>query len=246
MRATRTLALCAALGVVTAAPASADFKVQYPDAEPGEMAVETVGDAGHDPRADHNGEKSIIQEFEYGIANFWRAELELEQQRDPGRDETLNFGQVTLENIFQFAERGQYWIDSGFFFEFGKSTLGGTANEVTAGPIFRKEFLGTINTVNLFIGKDVGRFSSGRPEFIYAWETRFAFGTPVEPGFQAYGQPSDFVTSGWPYDNRIGPQLFGSFALGPGRVKWNGGILFGLTSAPKQTLRWQAEYEIHF
>jgi hypothetical protein len=32
-----------------------------------------------------------------------------------------------------------------------------------------------------------------------------------------------------------------------GTLKFNGGILFGLTPAvPRQTLRWQLEYEIHF
>jgi hypothetical protein len=30
-------------------------------------------------------------------------------------------------------------------------------------------------------------------------------------------------------------------------LKFNGGILFGLTPAvPRQTLRWQLEYEVHF
>jgi hypothetical protein len=32
-----------------------------------------------------------------------------------------------------------------------------------------------------------------------------------------------------------------------GTLKFNGGILFGLTPAvPRQTLRWQLEYEVHF
>ena len=75
-------------------------------------------------------------------------------------------------------------------------------------------------------------------------------GTPVEPGFQAYGRPSAFegFNSHWPQDNRIGPQLFGSISnIGPGTLKWNAGILFGVTSAsPRETIRWQLEYEIHF
>ncbi len=81
---------------------------------------------------------------------------------------------------------------------------------------------------------DVGTpYASGRPQFLYAWETRLALGTPIEPGFQAYGQPSSFpgYNSGWPQDNRIGPQLFGTISnVGPGSIKWNGGILFGDTT----------------
>ena len=241
----------AALSVAIAVPAEADFKVQQPDAETGEFAIEPLGDFGHDPRRDHSGELSSAQEFEYGVNGFWRTELELEQEREAGSGESIKFSQVTWENIFQFTERGQYWLDSGFFFEFGKSTLADTSNEVTFGPILRKEFFHTINTVNLFIEKDVGgEFASGRPGFLYAWETRIALGTPIEPGFQAYGRPSSFegFDSGWPQDTRLGPQLFGTINnIGPGTIKWNGGILFGIRPwAPLTTWRWQAEYEIHF
>jgi hypothetical protein len=240
----------AALSLATVVPALADFKVQYPDAETGEFAIEPLGDYGHDPLAAHNGELSSAQEFEYGVNGFWRTELELEQQRDAGPGESIHFSQVTWENIFQFTERGEYWLDAGFFAEFGKTTLADTPNETTFGPIFRKEIFGTINTVNLFLEKEIGAFASGRPGFLYAWETRIALGTPIEPGFQAYGQPSSFpeFNSGWPQDNRIGPQLFGIINnLGPGTLKWNGGVLFGIRPwAPRETFRWQAEYEIHF
>jgi hypothetical protein len=239
-----------ALTMATAVPAAADFKVRMPDAETGEFAIEPLGDYGHNPNPAHSGELSSVQEFEYGVNGFWRTELELEQNRDAGTGQSLKFSQITSENIFQFTERGQYWADAGFFAEFGKSTLQGNPNEFTVGPILRKEIFGTINTVNLFLQKEVGNFSAGRPFFVYAWETRFAFGTPIEPGFQAYGLPSAFegFNSHWPQDNRIGPQLFGVVPnIGPGTLRWNAGILFGVTSAsPRETIRWQIEYEIHF
>lgn len=239
------------LSVAAAMPATADFKVRYPDAEPGEFAIEPVGAISHDPLAAHSGGLSPVEEFEYSVNSFWRTELELEQERAAGPGESIHFSAVTSENIFQFTERGQYWADSGFFFEFSKNTLANSPNGVTFGPIFRKEFFHTINTVNLFMQHDVGTpYASPRPAFLYAWETRIALGTPIEPGFQAYGQPSSFpeYNSGWPQDNRIGPQLFGTVLhLGPGDLKWNGGILFGIRPwAPRETWRWQAEYEIHF
>jgi hypothetical protein len=240
----------AALTLAVAVPAKADFKVQQPDAEAGEFAIEPLGDIGHDPSGAHSGEASFTQELEYGVNGFWRTEIELEQERSAGSGQAVNFSQVTSENIFQFTPRGEYWADAGFFAEFGKTTLANTPNETTFGPIFRKEIFGTIDTVNLFMEKDIGNYASPRPEFLYAWETRLDLGTPIEPGFQAYGQPSSFTgyNSAWPQDNRIGPQLFGTIAqFGPGSIKWNGGILFGVTrAAPRETLRWQAEYEIHF
>ena len=250
MRIIFILSAGAALALATAVPAVADFKVQMPDAETGEISVEPLGDYGHDPKAAHSGELSTTEEFEYGVNGFWRTEIELEQERDAGPGQPYQFSQVTSENIFQFTQRGEHWLDAGFFAEFGKSTLRSNPDEFTFGPIFRKEFFGTINTVNLFMEKEVGSGSAGRPFFLYAWETRIALGTPIEPGFQAYGNPSAFAgfNSHWPQDNRIGPQVFGVVSnIGPGTLNWNAGVLFGLGSgAPRETFRWQLEYELHF
>ena len=240
----------AVFGLAATVPALADFKVQMPDAETGEIAVEPLGDYGHDPKPAHSGELSTTQEFEYGVNGFWRTELELEQERDAGPGQSYQFSQVTSENIFQFTQRGQYWLDAGLFAEFGKATIRGNPNEFTVGPIFRKEMFGTINTINLFIEKEVGPNSAQHPFFVYAWETRLDLGTPIEPGFQAYGNPSAFegFNSHWPQDNRIGPQLFGVVSnIGPGTLNWNAGVLFGVGSAaPRETFRWQLEYELHF
>ncbi len=48
----------AVLTLATTVPAAADFKVQIPDAETGEIAVEPLGDYGHDPKPAHSGELS--------------------------------------------------------------------------------------------------------------------------------------------------------------------------------------------
>jgi hypothetical protein len=70
------------------------------------------------------------------------------------------------------------------------------------------------------------------------------------PGLSGLGHPCPFkgFNSHWPQDNRIGPQLFGTVSnFGPGTLKWNALILFGVTSAsPRETTRWQLESEIHF
>ncbi len=161
----RTLIAGSALTLATVVPAAADFKVQMPDAETGEVSIEPLGDYGHDPRAAHSGELSTTQEFEYGVNGFWRTELELEQERDAGPGQSYQFSQVTSENIFQFTERGQYWVDAGFFAEFGRATIHGDPNEFTLGPIFRKEIFRTINTVNLFLQKEVGSNSASTSVF---------------------------------------------------------------------------------
>lgn len=249
------LALAAALAAAPAA--EADFRVITPDVNKGELALETIGDAGFDHNRDVSGERSYTTEIEYGLTSWWQAELEGEFNREPGPGQDTYFNQLTWENVFQFTERGEYWLDAGFFAEYGRAMIRNTPDETTFGPVLRKDFWGTSTTLNLFLQKDLGQFSSGRPVFIYALETRIDDWTmqlgrhvALEPGIQFYGQPGAFghFASWSQQDQRVGPQLFGKiFDIGPGSLEWNGGVLFGLTRAvPRTTLRWQAEYEIHY
>ena len=246
----RTLTAVAALVLLTAGPAWADFKVQLPDAEYGEFEFEPVGSYGMSGNPGTDNEQSFVPELGYGATPFWHTELEFETERPAGIGHHLKFVQLTSENRFQFTERGEYWVDPGFYFEYGQVLSKGVPNEITFGPILRKEMFGTIDTVNLFLEKDIGGFASGRPSFTYAIESRLDLGTIVEPGIQAYGTPGPFghFAPISQQDHRIGPQLFATIApFGRGDLKMNGGILFGLTpAAPRRTLRWQIEYEVHF
>jgi len=254
---TKAAGLAAALSLLGAGVTQADFKVWTPDVNQGELALENVGDAGFDHRADKNGEQSHTAEMEYGVTSWWMTELEFEFERDPGPGERVRFSQLTSENLFQFTERGEYWLDAGFFAEFGHGMIKGDPDETTFGPVLRKDFWGLSNSINLFIEKDLGAHASGRPQFLWAWETRvdawqvkLGRHFVVEPGVQIYGQPGTIghFASWGEEDNRAGPQLFGQlFDIGPGSLEWNGGILFGLSpAAPKFTPRWQLEYEIHY
>ena len=260
MRIQITIASMAAAALLAGAGAAwADFKVHTPDVNKGEFALETVGNVGSDPNPDKSGEQSFTAEAEYGLTSWWQTELEFEFNRDPGFDDgqRLRFDQITSENTFQFTERGEYWIDTGFFAEYGQGIVAGSVNETTFGPLLRKDLWGTSNTLNLFVEKDLGPHAAGRPQFVYAVESRIdalqvKFGRhfTVEPGVQYYGQPGQFSHfNHWAdQDNRAGPQLFGKvYDIGPGTLEWNAGLLFGLTSAvPRYTPRWQMEYEIHF
>jgi len=245
------------VALLAASAARADFKVWTPDVNKGELAIENVGDIGADASGAKSGEQSRTAEIEYGVTNWWQTEAEFEFERGPGPGQPTQFTQFTSENLFQFSERGEYWLDAGFFAEYGQSMVGQNPHEITLGPVLRKDFWGLSNTINLFVEKDLGRHASGRTQFQWAWETRIdaltvTFGrhVAIEPGFQIYGAPGALnrLASWSNEDNRAGPQLFGKiFNIGPGTLEWNGGVLFGLTpSVPKFTPRWQLEYEFHF
>lgn len=253
----RIVGIVGALSLAAHGAARADFKVWRPDVNLGELAVENIGDLGFDPNRDKSGELSQTLELEYGVTPWWLTELEFEFDRDRGPQMGTRFSQLTTENLFQFTQRGEYWLDAGFFAEYGHAMLKRDPDETTFGPVLRKDFWGLSNTINLFIEKDLGEHAAARPQFLWAWETRIdrwavRFGERflVEPGFQYYGVPGPIGRfDRWSdQDNRAGPQLFGKvFNIGPGTLEWNAGILIGLTNAvPKFTPRWQLEYEIHY
>jgi hypothetical protein len=240
------------LGAVVATPSAAlaDFKVHLPDAEADEFEIESVGSYGSSSNPATDNEQSFVTELGYGVNNFWHTEVEFETERFPGPGNHLKFDQITSENQFQFTEPGEYWIDSGWFWEYGQGLTKGNPSETTFGPTLRTEVFHTIDTVNLFFEKDFGATANGHLVFSYAWETRIDLGTMIEPGFQAYGTPGPIgkFSPISQQDHRIGPQLFANLGpVGPGSLKMDGGILFGLTPAePRRTLRYQIEYELHF
>jgi hypothetical protein len=146
-----------------------DFKVKLPDAEFGELEVETVGSYGRSGNPLTNNEQSFVHEIEYGFTNFWKSGLEFETGRDPGPDNHFMFNQVTWENWLVLGERGQYWIDAALFVEYGRVTTANSPDEIKFGPLLCKEIGPTINTVNLFLAEEIGRFSSSDPvSFSYA------------------------------------------------------------------------------
>ncbi len=132
-----------------------------PTPNTGEIAIEPLGDYGHDPNRAHSGELSTVSTIRIRgqrlLAHRARARARI---RDAVPDNHSDSVRSLRRTIFQFTERGQYWLDAGLFAEFGKATLRGNPNEFTFGPMFRKEIFGTINTVNLLIQKEVGPNSS--------------------------------------------------------------------------------------
>src|ERR1700693_1392825 len=112
------LAVLAAASMTTTA--RADFKVQMPDAEFGEWEIEPIGSYGNSGRPSADNEQSFVAEFGHGVTNFWHTQIEFETNRPAGPGNHLSFTQLTSENQFQFTEPGEYWLDPGFFFEYGQ------------------------------------------------------------------------------------------------------------------------------
>ena len=242
-------ALTAAV-IAGAAPAQAEFRVRPAMIEQGEVAVEHNGSYGIDADPAKRGEQSYTLALEAAPTGWWLTEFEGEGGRDPGPDNRTRFTALTWENQFQLTEPGEYWADLGFFAEYGRTLPHQSADAVNFGPLVTKVIGRTVNTLNLFLDKEVGSHAAGRPELSLAWQTRITLDPRIEPGIEIYSAPgalSHFAPL-QQQDHRAGPVLYGSIrSFGASKVNYEVGYLFGLTRAtPQGTVKWRLEYEFRF
>ncbi len=161
--------------------------------------------------------------------------------------------------MFPLTEPGEDFFDTGFYFEYGQSLTRGEAaapNEITFGPAIGKDFGHTTSIVNLFLTRQLGPDqTSQRPDFTYAWQTRWNLSAPFSPALEIYGDARPLGSM--PHFSQQ-PLLAGPVALGlvalnrlglgkAGQIKYELGWLFGMTDASARgTQRWRLEVEIPF
>ncbi|MBV9249765.1 MAG: FTR1 family protein [Acetobacteraceae bacterium] len=234
--------------------ARADLKVRMPTVEYREFEFENNGLVTFDRSGSPlNRAQSYTNEIGYGVLPWWLIELEGEMQSGGG--EHLNWSAVTLENTFQLTQPGEYFFNWGFFAEYSRATLNGTADSVTAGPIVQKELnnvlgVDSLHTINLFLSHDVGHFGGHETGFEGSWQSVVLLHPMLAPGFEYYSLIGDIANAG-PFNRQqhlVGPVLTGVALFAPyGKIRYEAGYLVGLTSAsPRGALRWRLEYEIAF
>jgi hypothetical protein len=244
-------ALTAAVMLATTAPAAAEFRVRPAAVEEGEIAVES-NDSYAIARAPRlQEEQSYTTEIEWAPLSWWLVELEGEGGRNPGPDQPTRVTALTGENLFQLVEPGEYWADLGFFAEYSRTLSHHAADAITAGPTVSKVLGRSVNTLNLFVSKEVAGHAAGRAQLTLAWQTRLTLDKPyLEPGFEIYSAPGA-LNRFLPFaqqDLRFGPVLYGTIrTFGASKFKYEVGYLFGLTpGTPDGTVKWRLEYEFRF
>ncbi|WP_428483189.1 hypothetical protein [Rhodopila sp.] len=253
-------AFAAALTLLAAFPARADYHIVYPnEIDLGELEIEHNGDAQFDRRTANSGATSYTIEFGTGLTTWWHSEIEFGFDRAPGGQEPSLLSQLVTENTFELTEPGEAFFDSGFYFEYGQTVARGrnaAANEITFGPLVSKDIGRTTHTLNLFFTRQLGPDQTSQGlDISYAWQSRWNLWAPLSPAIEIYGDAG--TLGGMPRFSRqqllTGPVAIGSLnlnALGlgrAGRLKYELGWLFGATQATATgTLRWRAEVEIPF
>jgi hypothetical protein len=213
----------------------------------GEFELENQGLISHDRDPAASNAQSHVVSLGISPTDWWRAEVESEFARNPGAGQDIYTSSYNLENTFQLAEPGEYWIDPGAFAEidFGQN---GQANNAIFGLLAEKSIGHIEETANLLLHKDFGGTTGVTPLGLsYSDQTKYRLSQYFEPGFEVYGD-TDGKEKFADQQFSAGPGLFGKIPTFNGQAfKYQLAYLFGATPATADaTVRWKLEYEFYF
>ncbi len=219
-RAVCTIGTLALLAIALPEQASAQFSVNSPKVEKGELEVETHGSvqSGFPKGGEEDDDEKQIRhghevEVGYGFTDFWKVELGISFQKPVG--DGLEASSIELENTFQLGTVERWNMTIGML---ASVSLGiGGADEPDAfevGPLvqFGDEKSGSL-ILNGIFEKTFGENREEGVGFEYAAQVRFPVMETIGLGMEAYGEVEDIGHS-QSFDEtelRIGPMLYLSF-----------------------------------
>lgn len=209
-----------------------------------EIELEHQGYVAHDRNPETSNEQSYVAAIGISPLPFYKVEFEGEFEREAGSDHDARYSSFNIENTFMLTEPGEYWIDSGLFYEMDFARTG--PNTITFGYLGAKEIGGFLDTANLLAYKDYGS-GNGPMGFIYSNQLKYQYRSYFEPGFEIFGDTKHKER----FDDQqltIGPGIFGKIYTFNGQgIKYQLAALLGATTAtPDWALRWKLEYEFAF
>lgn len=230
----------ACLGMAWMTPptwADDDFIVYSPHVVQGQSEVELRGYSVADGRPGINGAGAFEVAVAHTFTNWWKMEYYAgEFTRDPVLG--TQFAGQELENIFQLAEAGEYWVDPGFVVSYIHNHQPGLANGVEFGPLLEKQSGPLLQRLNMIWQKDLGGMYNDRYNFRAAYSLGYRIHATVVPGLEAYYRPADNA-------HQVGPAFSGEWALGRGdEVEYSTALVFGVNhGAPDSTFIMRVAYE---
>jgi hypothetical protein len=238
------LLLCAIVSTQDAYAGAADY-VYTPAVEYGEREIDFKFGTTSPVAGDRM--QGISIGYGYGAKEYWFTEVYVKQEREAGGIANL----AEWENKFQLTDTGEYPVDVGLITELEAPLSANTPWEFKLGPLFQTEFGKLQLNGNLLFERAFGAADeSGVPystNFGYQWQVKYRWQPVLEFGVQGFGDMGKW--NDWDkqadQSHRIGPAVFGKFALGDRQaIRYNAAWLFGTgNAAPDNTFRMQIEYE---
>jgi hypothetical protein len=241
----RLLAPVVVVGAATAH--AADFKINPPSIDQGELSVEdnsaVIVSRGRSTDTTH----SHFAELGYGIIDFWWTEVE--GHWESGED-GFKFRSVDFENAFRLVRQDSWWPETALFIEYDQATVRESTNGATLGGLFRKDFGPSSTVFNILFDYNIGRNAVTGVQLRYTGISTWQIVPALAPGIEVFGDAGrvgSFVNPTG-QDHRLGPALSGAVDIeGVGEFGYNLAYLFGLTpTSPNGTLVWRLEFDRRF
>jgi hypothetical protein len=251
----RTMVLFAALllaGAAVTAPLprsahAADFKINPPSIDQGEISLEDNSAVIVSRGGSTDSTHSHFAELGYGITDFWWTEIE--GHWESGED-GFKFRTVDFENAFRLIRQESWWPETALFVEYDQAAETHSTNTATLGTLFRKDFGPSSTTFNVLFDHDLGRNATTGVHMRYTGISTWQFDEEFAPGIEVFGDAGrvgSFVNSRG-QDHRLGPAISGSVDIeGVGEFGYAFAYLFGLTpTSPNGTVVWHLEFDRRF
>ena len=221
-------------GFTTAAFAAPTITSPY--VSEGEAEVEVKGEYNFNEGDDSWGTEVSAS---YGLTRVWEIEVEVEYE-DEG-DEEGEFTGVEIENKFQLAPKGQYFVDPGFKLAYAHSLNGG-ADEVEGVLLLAKTIGDFFNKSEIAVAHEFDHDGEdSETTYHLAYGLYYNYSETFQFGGEFFGDFGDATEKFDDQEHSIGPVAFFELAEG---VELETGALIGLTnSAPDATLKAVLEYE---
>jgi hypothetical protein len=235
----KKIALLSTLAILLPYTAHAAYYVYSPRVEKGILEIESKNAFDFNDHGDDERQHKLA--VGYGVTNWWALELygEWEKESRHGYDYTA----TEIENIFQFTDPGEYWLDVGAKLEYEFNDEPNSPDKVEAGLLLEKRYTDFTHTANFVVVQEVGENANNNPEWEVAWRSLYMYQPMLNPGFEYYGEFGEVAHSG-SFDEQshhLGPVIAGTIYPG---LKYDLGLLFGLSdSASDKAVKFNLEYE---
>lgn len=219
-------------------------KIYSPQVVRGEWELEYFGirTFDSDPSRDNLQEHEIS--IGYGVTDWWWPELYTLLERTP--DQSLRTTGVQLENRFQLAPPGKYWVDPGLLVAFTRATHSDDPDTLEVKILLEKLYGRILNRVNIGGEQEFGHNAHGAPDRVILWSTRYLLDPRFTPGFEIQGDlgRANEAPTFNEQEHYVGPAAYGEVVP---HLKYEAAYLFGVSRAASHSaLRLLIEYEAFF
>ena len=168
----------------------------------------------------------------------------LELEREPGAETEATA--VEWENILQFWDQGDKWVDAGLLLTYIHALHDGDADAVESKVLLEKQMGKFLHRANFGMEQAIGSNASGGPDWGAVWSSRYRYNPHFEPGFEiqsGFGQGATLRHFN-DQEHYIGPAAYGKVV---DNIMYEAAFYFGVSdAAARNAARFQLEYEAFF